>query len=222
MSKKQILTQLIADFLDFEESLPLNQDCTMSDFLGHMNAKQDSLHVPLRDLSGSEEVWLQDNRSTATELSVLFIFMYRYSVLYGKKALRGSEINTLDEFSFLIVLMTYVSLSKTELINKLIIEKTSGIEVIKRLLKQGMIAEKNNPHDKRSVLVAISEKGKQAVKDLLPKMQLVGEAVVGDLSKEEIGTLSYLLRKLDYFHNHNYTSRRDMELEELVASGRQQ
>ncbi|WP_313185847.1 hypothetical protein [Sphingobacterium siyangense] len=81
-----------------------------------------------------------------TDISTLLVFMYRYAVVYFKKALKEGPINTLDEFSFLIVLMTYPSLSKTELVQKLIMEKTSGIEVIKRLLKNELIEEFDNPN----------------------------------------------------------------------------
>jgi hypothetical protein len=52
--------------------------------------------------------------------------MYRYAKGYIKKALQESIIQTPDEFSFLITLMTFESLTKTELINKQVIEKTSG------------------------------------------------------------------------------------------------
>ncbi|WP_346067826.1 MarR family winged helix-turn-helix transcriptional regulator [Sphingobacterium siyangense] len=130
-------------------------------------------------------------------------------------ALKEGPINTLDEFSFLIVLMTYPSLSKTELVQKLIMEKTSGVEVIKRLLKNELIEEFDNPNDKRSVLVAITAKGKEELASLFPKMGLVGSVIVGNLTSAEVSSLSFLLRKLDYYHNDIFLHHRNLSLEEL-------
>ena len=67
--------------------------------------------------------------------------MYHYAKGYIKKALRDSYLQTSDEFSFLITLMTYDSITKGELITKHVMEKTSGSEVIRRLIKRGMIVE---------------------------------------------------------------------------------
>lgn len=211
-----MLLRLVSNFCDYEEQNTSGAELSFSDFIGYLNAQYNADTRPLRDVAGPEEAWLQEDRTTNIEISVLFIFLYRYAVFYGKKALDDSPLATLDEFSFMIVLMTYKQLSKTELINKLIIEKTSGIEVIKRLVKSGMLEEQKNPHDKRSILVALTPKGKRTVTDLLPKMKLVGEAVIGNLSELEVASLSYLLRKLDHFHNENYTQHRETGLEEIL------
>ncbi|TWR24712.1 winged helix-turn-helix transcriptional regulator [Mucilaginibacter pallidiroseus] len=217
MDRKEILLKLISDFCDYESHKPPKADLSYTDFLGYLNAQHSTEQQPLRDVSGPEEQWVQKDRSVNVDIAVLIIFLFRYAVFYGKKALKGSPLSTLDEFSFMIVLMTHKHLTKTELINKLIIEKTSGVEVIKRLLKNGMFEEHKNPDDKRSVLVSLTEKGKNTVIELLPNMRLLGDVVVGNLAEVEISSLSYLLRKLDYFHNENYVQHRENALSEMVA-----
>jgi DNA-binding MarR family transcriptional regulator len=142
--------------------------------------------------------------------------MFRYAKIYVKKALHDSPIQTADEFAFLINLMTFASLTKTELINKQVMEKTSGTEVIKRLAAQGMIREFADETDKRSVRVAISHKGRSEVIRLLPEMAKVSQIVVGNLSDAEIKTLSYLLKKLDFFHNDIFMNKRNLSLEEIL------
>ena len=168
MGKKEILLELVGHLFDFDNQFQGEKDYTMADFVGYLNAGQSNQLSNYRDIAGGEEEWVRGNQDENTEIARMLVFIYRYAVMYFKKALKESNINTLDEFSFLIVLMTYPSLSKTELINKLIMEKTSGVEVIKRLLKQELIREFDNPNDKRSILVAITAKGKKEVSELLP------------------------------------------------------
>lgn len=181
----------------------------------NLNARYSGQVSEIRNIAGLEEEWVKDNVDANTEISTLLVFMYRYAVIYFKKALKEGNINTLDEFSFLITLMTYTSLTKTELIQKLIMEKTSDVEVIKRSVKHGLIEEFANPNDKRSVLVAITAKGKEELSSLLPRMGLVGSVVVGNLNPTEVSSLSYLLRKLDYYHNDIFLHHRNLSLEEL-------
>lgn len=215
MSKQEILKQLVDHLFDFDNQHQGEKEYTMADFVGYLNASHGSQLSAHRDLAGGEEQWVRENQDDNTEIATMLVFIYRYAAMYFKKALKEGNIHTLDEFSFLIVLMTYPSLSKTELINKLIMEKTSGTEVIKRLLKQEMIEEFDHPNDKRSILVAITAKGKKEVAELLPRMGLVGGVVVGNLSQAEIGSLSFLLRKLDYHHNDIFLNHRNLSLEEL-------
>jgi hypothetical protein len=66
----------------------------------------------------------------------LVTLLFRYAKGYIKKALQDSIIQTADEFAFNLI--TFESLTKTELISKQVMEKTSGVEVIKRLVGQGL------------------------------------------------------------------------------------
>lgn len=215
MSKKEILKQLIDHLFDFDSQYQGEKEYTMADFAGYLNASHGSQLSGHRDLAGGEEQWVSTHQDDNTQIATMLVFIYRYAVMYFKKAIKEGKIHTLDEFSFLIVLMTYPSLSKTELIHKLVMEKTSGTEVIKRLLKQEMIEEFANPNDKRSILVTITAKGKKEIADLLPRMGLVGGVIVGNLSQAEISSLSFLLRKLDDHHNDIFLNHRNLSLEEL-------
>lgn len=214
---REILKELVDHLYDFDSEFQGEKRYTLADFVGYLNAGLHSKPSEIRNLAGDEQTWVKEHVDPNTEISTLLVFMYRYAVGYFKKALKDSNINTLDEFSFLIVLMTFPSLTKTELIQKLIMEITSGVEVIKRLLKYELIQEFANPTDKRSVLVAITPKGKQELAALLPKMGLVGGVVVGNLTAAEITTMSFLLRKLDYYHNDIFLNNRNLSLEELIG-----
>ncbi|WP_428229914.1 MarR family winged helix-turn-helix transcriptional regulator [Flavobacterium sp.] len=214
MRKKEVLTQLIEHLFEFDKQYQ-GENYSITDFLGYLNASQEISQPAAREIAGGEEDWVRNSQDQNTEIARMLVFIYRYAVVYFKKAIKESKVNTLDEFSFLIVLMTYPFLTKTELINKLIMEKTSGVEVIKRLLKHELIHEFDNPNDKRSMMVAITSEGKRELTELLPKMGLVGSVVVGNLTQTEVNSLSFLLHKLDYHHHEIFMNNRGLSLEEL-------
>jgi DNA-binding MarR family transcriptional regulator len=190
----------------------------MAEFIGYLNAKSRREELEIRRISGEKERWFDDEYSNATrDISILIVLMYRYAKGYIKKALRESLLQTADEFSFLITLMTYESLRKSDLISRQVMEKTTGTEVIRRLVHCGLISETANENDKRSIRVSITEAGREEILSILPLMRKVSEIVVGNLSVEEINTLAYLLKKLDYFHNDIYLNKRDLPLNILLS-----
>ena len=218
MKKSEILTTLINQFFSFDAEKGNHEEYSIDEFIGYLNKKSGSQELDIREISGDNNTWIKDDYRTATrDISILIVLMNRYAKWYIKKVLKDSHLRTPDEFSFLITLMTYDNLGKSELINKQIIEKTSGTEIINRLVKRGMIFEIADQNDKRSIRVSITKSGREEILRILPLMNKVTKIVVGNLSAEEINTLSYLLKKLDYFHNDIYINKRKYSLSELFS-----
>jgi DNA-binding MarR family transcriptional regulator len=219
MKKNEILTTLINHFFSFEAEKGNLEEYSIDEFIGYLNSKSDRPELEIRKISGeNKELFKYEYPSATRDISILIVLMNRYAKWYIKKVLRDSLLQTPDEFSFLISLMTYDSLNKSELITKQIMEKTSGAEVINRLVKRGMIFETTDQNDRRSKRVSITNSGREEILRILPLMNKVTEIVVGNLSAEEINTLSYLLKKLDYFHNDIYLNKRDQTLSDILST----
>jgi DNA-binding MarR family transcriptional regulator len=218
MKSQKLLLELIGLVGEFEDGLKDDQEAALPDFLGFLNARDGSGDVTIRNLTGGQaQQMVADHSTPEIEISRLISVMYRYAKGYIKKALKNSSIQTADEFTFIIILMTHTSLSKTELINKNIMEKTTGTEVIKRLVKRGLIEQFSDAQDKRSQQVAVTNKGREEIYAVLPNMTMVSTIVAGNLTRSEKNTLAYLLKKLDYHHHELYTSRKDEDLAELAG-----
>ena len=218
MKNSELLIELIRHLDACESGQTDNHSLSLNDFIGYLNALDGGEHAPMRKIEGDQETDSQrEKRNAPNNVSILLVLMYRYVRIYIKKALKDSPVQTADEFSFLITLMTYESMTKTELITNQVMEKTSGTEIIKRLLKQGLIREFADPVDKRSVRVAITEKGRKELTATFPGMNVVAKIVIGSLSHSEIKTLFYLLKKLDFYHNDIFQNKRGRSLEELSS-----
>lgn len=220
MKTKHILLDLL-DYLEMyvSDNEQDGSELTTLDFIGFINSRIEGQSYKRDALSGGKDDFLEDNSTDnkiATDVSILVSLIFRYAKNYIKKALKDSRINSADEFSFMITLLTYDSLSKQELINLQVMEKTSGIEIINRLIKKGFIVQFDDDVDKRSKRIKMTPTGRQEVIAILPQMKLVSKIVLGRLTKEEQHMLVYLLKKLDHFHNDIFMNEKNLELNDII------
>jgi DNA-binding MarR family transcriptional regulator len=153
--------------------------------------------------------------SDETILGKLITFVYRYLRTYCRLALLDTPLITYDDFVYLAITFGNGPLSKTELITRNIHEKPTGSEIIKRLLKAGLIQEQPHATDRRSKLLTITEYGRGVLFQLFANMFQVATMTAGNLSAQERTQLVYLLSKLDAFHFPIFMGPRPASLEEM-------
>jgi len=139
--------------------------------------------------------------NTESTIAMLIIFMYKYAVFYSRKIFKHSIIYSIDDFGVLATLLPDKKLKKSDVIRECIAEKSSGNEVLKRLLRQKLIKETNHPTDKRSKLLEITTEGLSEINAILIQIQKMGSLVTGNLSKQEKIMLLGMLLNLHQFHN---------------------
>jgi DNA-binding MarR family transcriptional regulator len=106
-------------------------------------------------------------------------------------------------------------LSKTELISHNLQEKTSGTEVIRRLIAAGLVRQWDDVKDKRSKHIAITDEGKELLYKVFVHTNYVGKIITGRLTIAEKFTLQYLLQKLETFHLEHYEKKTILNKEDL-------
>lgn len=147
------------------------------------------------------------------EFSTLLTGLYRFARIYVKKAFQNTTINTIDEFGFLASILKEKSLLKNELIKKHYMEVSSGSEIIKRLIRNNLIYEYQDPNDGRAKRVSLTEAGFKEIMNAFDEMHKVSEIVVGNLSKEELTETLSVFNKLNYFHINIHTNSKDEDLD---------
>lgn len=220
MKAKHILLDLL-DYLELyvSKNEEDNRRLSTADFIDFLNSNIKIKLLKKDEISGGKEEFLTEQfvqNKVATDISILVSLLFRYAKIYIKKALKDSKINSADEFSFLITLLTYESLSKQELINLQVMEKTSGIEIINRLIKKGFICQFDDESDRRSKRIKITVDGRNELVVVLPQMDMVSKIIAGKLTNEEQRMLIYLLRKLDDFHNNIFFNQKNANLKDLT------
>ncbi len=213
MKTYQILSALLPIIKDFEETIPNNEDfsiSTFSSFLSSYSSTNSVKNVEINDIN----IPPHPERTDAI-IAQNINFVYRYMKRYFKKALNNSPLISLDEYTYLICLLRVEKMTKTELNNINIMEKTSGTEVINRLLKNKLIDQAENPADRRSLFVFITEKGKKMLYELMPELVLAVEILLNPLSLDQKNLLKGLLLSLDKHNRNLFLNEHDTSLLEL-------
>jgi DNA-binding MarR family transcriptional regulator len=139
--------------------------------------------------------------NTESAIAMFIIFMYKYALFYSRKIFKNSLIYSIDDLGVLATLLPDKQLKKADVIRKNITEKSSGNEVLKRLLRQKLIMETNNPNDKRSKLLEITPDGLNEINVVRSQILKMSSLVTGNLSGKEKMMLLNMLSKLHEFHN---------------------
>lgn len=208
--------ELIKNLLDHVEAY--------KDEFGNNDLKEFSIYLKdkVSDESAAKNVLefdknnYQNYKSYAeVEFSTLLTNLYRFAKHYMKKAFVGSDIKTIDEFGFLASLLKQKSLMKNELINQHLLETSSGSEILKRLIKNGLVQEMPDAVDKRAKRVSLTPKGIETVMGSFDEMHKISEIIVGNLKDDELKQALQVFNKLTYFHQHIHDCDRNSDLEEI-------
>jgi len=157
------------------------------------------------------------SEKTKPQIVMFIVFMYKYALFYSRKIFKNSKIYSIDDFSFLASLLTDKKLKKADVIRKNIAEKSSGNEVLKRLLRQKLIKEMNNPNDKRSKLLEITPEGFNEINAVRSQIYNMGSLVEGDLSEQEKINMLNMLSKLNNFHRPLFEANDEKLLQEKLG-----
>jgi len=155
-------------------------------------------------------------QSADVQISILIGRMGKYARVYIKKILSHTKLSGIDDYSFMATLMFRESMTKTELSHYNLMDSvTSGADIIKRLVKYGLIEEFDDEVDKRSRRVRISHEGKLQMFKIFEEMEMVSDIITGNLEGDEKLFLLYYLKKLDVLHKTIYDADRKCELTEI-------
>ena len=203
MKSYQLIHQLIR-LVERQEIENPGMELSLADFSGFLLNEI----VEHETTETGSDVRFGNNETQAQELAYqldnsigrLFIYMSRYAKAYIKKALDGTPVHSSEEFTALAILLTHKNLTKSELISYNLQEKTSGTEVLRRLIAAGLVDQYDDLNDKRSKSVRITPSGREVFFEIFLSMNHVGKIITGRLTVAEKLTLYNLLQKLENFH----------------------
>lgn len=203
-----IIKQILDHLEDFEK-LPHNEHgASMENFVDYLSY---SVNKPETAIEVTEEELLN------VSLSRTIAHLYRFAKSYTKIALESSPLTTVDDFLYLGKVMELGHCTKTELIDYNVHEKTSGMEIIKRLLKNGFLAQEDDPDDGRSKRLTMTPSGKNEFFAALESMKKSANLVGGPLQTVEKLHLMHLMQKLHDFHKPLFAEK-NVSLDELLET----
>lgn len=213
---KQLLEQVEA----FERQLPASGPPTLADFAAWLPQQvaptqpdEQATAGPIR--SGG---LVGNPPSPEAEIGITITYLYRYTRLYSKKALADTPLSTIDEFSYMVILLLEgPAPTKTELIDRNVHEKTTGTEILRRLINGGLIEQFDDLTDRRAKRLKLTDKGRALMFQVMPRMSEVVMLMGGNLTTSEKMDLFHLVSKLHLFHNQIFLHERDTDLHTLIG-----
>lgn len=206
-----LIIDILSELDTFQKRQPCNQS-TLEDFRLYLNEKAYQNENP-RNLS---DKFTLDVFDLENEVAKQVIMLGRYSKHLIKKSLESHPDLVNEDFTYLFRLMDYPSLTKMQLIEKNAHEKQTGIEIIKRLVRNGLLAESPDETDKRSTRICVTDKGRKVFEDSMKDITMVSKIMCGKLDCKEKENLLNSLKKLNTFHHTVYTNLRNEETKKIL------
>lgn len=139
-------------------------------------------------------------RSADSVINTSLVHLYKYARLHAKAAIVNTDFSTPDEFIYLISLVSFGSMTKTALIRLNIHEKSAGMQIVNRLISNGLVEQAALDSDKRNRMIHITPKGTQLLNESMQNIRIATMKVTEPLSHQEKMDLIRLLTKLENFH----------------------
>lgn len=141
-----------------------------------------------------------NGRSADSVINTSLVHLYRYARLNAKAAIVNTSFATPDEFIYLISLVSLGSMTKTALIKLNVHEKSAGMQIVNRLINNGLVEQEALDSDKRNRMIHITSKGTQILNESMQNIKKASRDVTEPLSHVEKMDLIRLLNKLEDFH----------------------
>ena len=206
-----LIIDILTELDNYQKANP-NANAGLDDFRLYLNQKAYENENP-RNLTAKFDLDVNDLEN---EIAKQVIMLGRYSKQLIRKSLENHPDLVNEDFTYLFRMMDYESLTKMQLIEKNAHEKQTGIEIIKRLVKNGLLAESPDQHDKRSTRIAVTEKGKKVFLESMQDITVVSKIMCGQLDTKEKEALLSSLKKLNTFHHTVYSNFKNENTSEIL------
>lgn len=97
----------------------------------------------------------------------------------------GAHDLTPRQFAVLATVGNYEGLSQTHLVEKTGIDRSTLADIVRRMLKKGLLQRRRTREDARAYAVRLTDEGRRVMAEVVPLAVAVDEAVVAMLSSDD-------------------------------------
>lgn len=192
---------ILEKYQDFLEVSPTGTSKEFGSWLQGTSEEKSQIKVDQPEVDKSEI-----NVKFAYVLSKLSSFLD----VWVKLSFRDIPLRSLGDFGIIMSIRYMHNPRKTDVASQLIMEHSTCMESIKRLINDGLVEQTKDPLDRRVWRVSLTNLGHELCAILDEKMQALGDLVAGEISKSEKEQAIAPLIKLVDFHQKLY-QRHDRE-----------
>ncbi|WP_461083849.1 MarR family winged helix-turn-helix transcriptional regulator [Spirosoma flavus] len=117
--------------------------------------------------------------------------------LHALAAFKECGLKSFDEFLYLSSVAHMTNPKKTDVISAHFNELSSGLLILDRLKKSGLIQEEGDALDKRTKRLTITSKGQSQLEACYQKLNQVNQLCFGELAEEQLDLVINLLQPVE-------------------------
>ncbi|MGN8069525.1 MarR family winged helix-turn-helix transcriptional regulator [Mucilaginibacter sp. 22184] len=141
---------------------------------------------------------------------------------YYKLALRQIPNFELDWYYLLEAIAAGGEIRKTEIVSfNLLLEPTTGIDILNRMLKAGLISERIDPADKRARLIKLTNEGGEILKRLKALFEKITSMVLSGINTDDKAIVGLALSQIADKHTAMLNDGRTKAIENMELAIKQ-
>jgi DNA-binding MarR family transcriptional regulator len=139
----------------------------------------------------------------------------KLNMAYANIALKGTELNQIEEFGILQTIRKEKKPRKTEVIYANLFELSSGTDMLNRMKKRGLIREYGDKEDKRSKRLELTEKGEAVANASIPRIEKNAKMLLNSLQTEDKELCIQLLKNIEIKLSAQWQKHKAKDFEEI-------
>jgi DNA-binding MarR family transcriptional regulator len=104
---------------------------------------------------------------------------------------------------------------KTELVNSMLVEYTTGMETINKLIAEGLVVERADASDRRAKLISISKKGAKVLTECYPYLARVSRMMLKDVDPDGLRLCVRVLSNVELAHSRLAIEMKNRDFDEI-------
>lgn len=141
----------------------------------------------------------------------------KLNMLYANKALKGTDLNQIEEFGMLATIRQEKNPKKTEVIYANLFELSSGTDMLNRMKKRGLIREYNDKEDKRSKRIELTPKGGKVLDACYERIKKNATMMASNLTNDDKELCVQLLKATEIKFSALWPQQRNKTFEEVYS-----
>lgn len=199
---------LVNEWAGFEANHP---DGSIEDFCRHYLARQ----------ARPKEKGLVGGVVPALNDGLLLKIIGRISKLnmsYANMALKGTDLNQIEEFGMLVTIRQEKNPKKTEVIYANLFELSSGTDMLNRMKKRGLIKEYEDQEDKRAKRIELTAKGEKVTTLCAERIKKNAKLLMHELSEDDKELCIQLLKNTEIKFSALWQQHKSKSFDEVFES----
>jgi len=142
----------------------------------------------------------------------------RMNMVYAYAAFAGTGIDQLEEFGILLTIHREKNPKKTEVIYSMLLELSSGTDMLSRLMKKGFIREYQDGEDKRAKRLILTPEGENALERGRIQIGKVAEMLLFDMDQDDKQLCVKLLKNVEQKFSALFQEHKAKKFEDIYDS----